>query len=38
MGHSTSVVTSDAHPLGQQVLAEKDAKEEKNMTLEQEAH
>lgn len=29
MGHSTSVVTSDAHPLGQQVLAAKDAKEEK---------
>lgn len=30
VGHSTSVVTSDAHPLGQQVLAAQDAKVEKH--------
>lgn len=29
MGHSASVVTSDAHPLGQDVLAAQDAKVEK---------
>lgn len=30
MGHSTSIVTSDAHPLGQQVLAAQDTKMEKH--------